>query len=75
MAGPIPKYVVGDVVVPILIDNLDPRLPHTWKIVKIEEANNAYHLSSMQTYGDTRLENKQTLDAFYIKTGYTKYPF
>ena len=72
---PVPQYVVGDIVVPILVDNKDPRLPHTWKITKIEYDKNTYYLSSMQTYGDKTIENLQNLNAFYKKVGYTKYPF
>ena len=71
----IPQFVEGDIVQPVLIDNLDPRLPQTWKIMKIEYDKNVYHLSSMQTYGQKVLENLQTLNAYYKKVGHTKYPF
>jgi len=72
---PIPQFVEGDIVQLILTDNKDPRLPHTWKIAKIEYDKNTYHLTSMVTYGQTTLENLQTLNAYYQKVGRTKYPF
>ena len=71
----VPQYVVGDIVKPILTDNKDPRLPHTWKIIKADYSNNAYHLLSMQTYGDKTIESLQNLNAYYQKVGNTKYPF